>query len=203
MENSVLPISLLPMKRAIYYGFHYYDRYFNSRQKHAVFKSPFFKCWNRRKYKLTTIADAITNSFSTYYNPTPSVNQLPPQSSCDSNCNFRQPNFSEIYSWTKEPWTYFLLRSLRHGQWFYCIKCISQLVYGSTTITNAVFKIDTKEDALVYNQLWMTFKTVNSNCLTSITGKVQTIRSIIPCSKRCKGCRKILTLWNAKSIGRK
>jgi hypothetical protein len=25
------------------------------------------------------------------------------------NCNFRQPNFSEIYSWTKEPWTYFLL----------------------------------------------------------------------------------------------
>jgi hypothetical protein len=36
MENSVLPISL-PMKRAIYYGFHYYDRYFNSRQKHAVF----------------------------------------------------------------------------------------------------------------------------------------------------------------------
>jgi hypothetical protein len=37
MENSVLPISLLPMKRAIYYGFHYYDRYFNSRQKHAVF----------------------------------------------------------------------------------------------------------------------------------------------------------------------
>jgi hypothetical protein len=41
MENSVLPISLLPMKRAIYYGFHYYDRYFNSRQNTLFFKSPF------------------------------------------------------------------------------------------------------------------------------------------------------------------
>jgi hypothetical protein len=99
MENSVLPISLLPMKRAIYYGFHYYDRYFNSRQNTLFFKSPFLNAEIEGKYKLTTIADAITNSFSTYYNPTPSVNQLPPQAAAAiQNCNFRQPNFSEIYS---------------------------------------------------------------------------------------------------------
>jgi hypothetical protein len=28
-------------ERAIYYGFHYYDRYFNSRQNTLFFKSPF------------------------------------------------------------------------------------------------------------------------------------------------------------------
>jgi hypothetical protein len=71
------------MKRAIYYGFHYYDRYFNSRQNTLFFKSPFLNAEIEGKYKLTTIADAITNSFSTYYNPYSF--QLPPQSSsCDS-----------------------------------------------------------------------------------------------------------------------
>jgi hypothetical protein len=60
---------------------------------------------------------------------------------------------------------------------------IPKLVYGSTTITNAVFKIDTKEDALVYNLVVMTFKTVNSNCLLPpLLERCKTIRSIIPCS---------------------
>jgi hypothetical protein len=36
---------------------------------HAFFKSPFLNAEIEGKYKLTAIADAITNSFSTYYNP--------------------------------------------------------------------------------------------------------------------------------------
>jgi hypothetical protein len=45
--------------------------------KNTLFKSPFLNAEIEGKYKLTT-TDA-TNSFSTYYNPTPSVNQLPPE----------------------------------------------------------------------------------------------------------------------------
>jgi hypothetical protein len=58
---------------------------------------------------------------------------------------------------------------------------IPKLVYGSTTITNAVFKIDTKEDALVYN---LVVDDIQNSQLpsTSITERCKTIRSIIPCS---------------------
>jgi hypothetical protein len=98
MENSVLPISLLPMKRAIYYGFHYYDRYFNSRQNTLFFKSPFLNAEIEGKYKLTAIADAITNSFSTY-NPTPSRKQA---ATAEQQLRFKiaisDSPFSEIYS---------------------------------------------------------------------------------------------------------
>jgi hypothetical protein len=90
--------------------------------KTRCFLVSIFKCWNRRKYKLTAIADAITRS--TLYNYSFRKTSCHRRAAAAiQNCNFRQPNFSKIYSWTKEPWTYFLLRSLRHGQWFYCIKC--------------------------------------------------------------------------------
>jgi hypothetical protein len=46
------------------------------------------------KYKLTAIADAITNSFSTYYNPTPSRKQAAAaDSSCDSKLQFQTAQF--------------------------------------------------------------------------------------------------------------
>jgi hypothetical protein len=58
------------------------------------FKSPFLNAEIEGKYKLTAIADAITNSFSTYYNPTLPVNKLPPQSSsCDSKLQFQTAQF--------------------------------------------------------------------------------------------------------------
>jgi hypothetical protein len=80
---------------------------------------------------------------------------------------------------------------------------IPKLVYGSTTITNAVFKIDTKEDALVYNLVVDDIQNSQFQLpSTSITGKVQ-YGLLYLAVKRCKGCRKILALWNAKSIGRK
>jgi hypothetical protein len=51
---------------------------------------------------------------------------------------------------------------------------IPKLVYGSTTITNAVFKIDTKEDALVYNLVVDDIQNSQFQLpSTSITGKVQ------------------------------
>jgi hypothetical protein len=65
-----------------------------------------------------------------------------------------------------------------------------------------VFKIDTKEDALVY--ILVVDDIQKFNCpSTSITGKVQNNTVYYLAVKRCKGCRKILALWNAKSIGRK
>jgi hypothetical protein len=57
------------------------------------------------------------------------------------------------------------LRSLRHGQWSLVLNAaIPKLVY-STTITNAVFKIDTKEDALVYNLVVDDIQNSQFNCL--------------------------------------
>jgi hypothetical protein len=58
---------------------------------------------------------------------------------------------------------------------------IPKLVYGSTTITNAVFKIDTKEDALVYNLVVDDIQNSQFNCLLLLE-RCKTIRSIIPCS---------------------
>jgi hypothetical protein len=71
---------------------------------------------------------------------------------------------------------------------------IPKLVYGSTTITNAVFKIDTKEDALVYNLVGMTFKTVNSIAFYLHYWKGAKQYGLLYLAvKRCKGCRKMLS----------
>jgi hypothetical protein len=58
---------------------------------------------------------------------------------------------------------------------------IPKLVYGSTTITNAVFKIDTKEDALGLQPSCDDIQNSQFNCLLPplLEGAKQ---SIIPCS---------------------
>jgi hypothetical protein len=96
MENSVLPISLLPMKEQFIMDSITMIATSTADKNTLFFKSPFLNA-EIEGYKLTTIADAITNSFSTYYNPT-FRKQLPPQSSsCDSKYNFRQPNFRNLF----------------------------------------------------------------------------------------------------------
>jgi hypothetical protein len=80
---------------------------------------------------------------------------------------------------------------------------IPKLVYGSTTITNAVFKIDTKEDALVYNLVVDDIQNSQFHCLLPPLLKGAKQYGLLYLAVKDKGCRKILTLWNAKSIGRK
>jgi hypothetical protein len=96
---------------------------------------------------LTAITDAITNSFSTYYNPTLPVNQLPPAAAIQ-NCISDSPILVKFIPELKS------LEPISLGHYdtvndsIVLNAAIPKLVYGSTTITNAVFKIDTKEDAL-------------------------------------------------------
>jgi hypothetical protein len=114
MENSVLPI-LLPMKEQFIMDSITMIATSTVRQKTRCFKSPFLNAEIEGNTSLT-IPDAITNSFSTYYNPTPSVNQLPPQSSSDSNTISDSPILVKFIPELKSLEPISFLRSLRHGQ---------------------------------------------------------------------------------------
>ncbi|MFA5297161.1 MAG: translocation/assembly module TamB domain-containing protein, partial [Lutibacter sp.] len=142
-----------------------------------LFKSQFLNAEIEGKYKLTTIADALANSVANYYNPNqgrkpsiaekqqlvfkieisdspillkfiPELNSLEPISITGS---YNTVNDSIILNGT-----------------------IPKLVYGDNTITNGVLKIDTKDNALVYNLVVDDIQNSQFQLpYTSITGKVQ------------------------------
>jgi hypothetical protein len=141
------------------------------------FKSPFLNAKIEGKYKLTTIPDAITNSFFTYYNPTPSRKQAATE---EQQLRFKiaisdSPILVKFIPELKslEPIS-FSGRYNTVNDSLVLHAAIPKLVYGSTTITNAVFKIDTKENALVYNLVVDDIQNSQFQLpSTSITGKVQ------------------------------
>jgi hypothetical protein len=92
-----------------------------------------------------TIADAITNSFSTYYNPTPSKTSCRRRAAAAiQNCNFRQPILVKFIPELKSLEPISFSGHYTRSMILLLNAAIPKLVYGSTTITNAVFKIDTK-----------------------------------------------------------
>jgi hypothetical protein len=101
---------------------------------------------------------------------------VPPQAAAAiQNYNFRQPNLVKFIPELKS------LEPISFSGHYDTVNdsivlnaAIPKLVYGSTTITNAVFKIDTKEDALVYNLVVDDIQNSQFQLpSTSITGKVQ------------------------------
>jgi hypothetical protein len=160
------------------------------------FKSPFLNAEIEGKYKLTTIADAITNSFSTYYNPT----FRKQAATAEQQLRFKiaisdSPILVKFIPELKslEP----IFRSTVNDS-IVLNAAIPKLVYGSTTITNAVFKIDTKEDALVYNLVVDDIQNSQSNCLLPpLLERCKTIRYTLQL-KDVKDVER-LALWNAKS----
>ncbi|MGV8945622.1 MAG: translocation/assembly module TamB domain-containing protein [Lutibacter sp.] len=142
-----------------------------------LFKSQFLNAEIEGKYKLTTITDALANSVANYYNPNqdrkpstsekqqlafkigildspillkfiPKLNSLEPISITG---RYNTVNDSIILNGT-----------------------IPKLVYGNNTITNGVLKIDTKDNALVYNLVVDDIQNSQFQLpYTSIIGKVQ------------------------------
>jgi hypothetical protein len=141
------------------------------------FKSQFLNAEIEGKYKLTTIADAITNSLSTYYNPTSSRKQ--------GTAEKQQLRFKIGIS--DSPIVLKFIPELRSlepisisGSYntvndsIILNAAIPKLVYGDNTITNAVLKVDTKDNALVYNLVVDDIQNSQFQLpYTSITGKVQ------------------------------
>lgn len=150
----------------------------SSADKNALlFKSQILNAEIEGKYKITTIADALSNSVANYYNPNqdrkpstaenqqlafkikisdspillkfiPELNSLEPISITG---RYNTVNDSIILNGT-----------------------IPKLVYGVYTITNGVLKIDTKDNALVYNLAVDDIQNSQFQLpYTSITGKVQ------------------------------
>ncbi|NGY37176.1 translocation/assembly module TamB [Flavobacterium sp. XN-5] len=119
-----------------------------------TFKSPFLNAEIEGKYKLATIADALTNSIAHYYNP----NQNKQATNAEKQqlaFNIRIADSPLLIKFIPE------LKSLEPisitGRYntvndsIVLNGAIPKLVYGDNTITNGVLKVDTKDNALVYS----------------------------------------------------
>lgn len=142
-----------------------------------LFKSQFLNAEVEGKYKLSTIADALSNSIANYYNPS--------QSSKRSTAEKQQLKFKVGIS--DSPILVKFIPELKSlepititGRYntvndsIILNGAIPKLVYGANTITNGVLNIDTKDNALVYN---LVVDDIQNNQFqlpyTSISGKVQ------------------------------
>ncbi|TDE05415.1 translocation/assembly module TamB domain-containing protein [Flavobacterium hiemivividum] len=119
-----------------------------------TFKSPFLNAEIEGKYKLATIADALTNSIAHYYNP----NQNKQATTAEKQqlaFNIRIADSPLLIKFIPE------LKSLEPisitGRYntvndsIVLNGAIPKLIYGDNTITNGVLKVDTKDNALVYS----------------------------------------------------
>ncbi|MES2543380.1 MAG: translocation/assembly module TamB domain-containing protein [Bacteroidota bacterium] len=117
-------------------------------------KSQFLDANVTGKYKLNSIADALSNSVAKYYNTNPSAlkPKTPPQQFVfDINAKDNPLLFKLIPELkTMDP---FVIKGRYNSanDTIVINGSIPKIIYGTNTISNAVFKVDTKENALVYS----------------------------------------------------
>lgn len=140
-----------------------------------TFKSPFLNAEIEGKYKLATIADALTNSIAHYYNQNKQVTNAEKQQLA---FNIRIADSPLLIKFIPE------LKSLEPisitGR-FNTVNdsivlngAIPKLVYGDNTITNGVLKVDTKDNSLVYSLVIDDIQNSQFQLpYTSINGKVE------------------------------
>jgi hypothetical protein len=119
-----------------------------------VFQSPFLNANINGKYKLSKIGDAISNSIATYY-ATGKQSKQKKEENQSLNFNIKIADSPLLVKIIPE------LKSLEPiaitGRYnsvndsIVLNGTIPKLVYGTNTVTNVVLKVDTKEEALVYN----------------------------------------------------
>ncbi|CAM3096715.1 translocation/assembly module TamB domain-containing protein [Flavobacterium frigoris] len=141
------------------------------------FKSQFLNAEIEGKYKLTTIADALSNSVANYYNPTPSRKASAAEK---QQLKFKigiadSPILVKLIPELKslEPISITGIYNTVNDS-IILNGAIPKLVYGGNTITNGVLKIDTKDNALVYTLVVDDIQNSQFQLpYTSISGKVQ------------------------------
>jgi hypothetical protein len=116
-------------------------------------KSPILDATVDGKYKLTQIGDAITNSVSRYYDFNPKARKTK-----------TQPQLLAFNAGEKQPGAFSMLPELKgfepmviNGRYnsqndtIILSAAMPKIIYGTNKLTNAIVKIDTKDEALVYN----------------------------------------------------
>jgi hypothetical protein len=140
-------------------------------------KSPILDATVEGKYKLTQIGDAITNSISRYYDFNPKAKKKKTQPQLLA-FNAVVKNNPVIFQLLPE------LKSLEpiaiNGRYnsendtIILNTSIPKIVYGANNISNAVAKVDTKDDSLVYNVLIDDIKNAQVDLpYTNISGSVK------------------------------
>jgi hypothetical protein len=131
-------------------------------------KSPILDATVDGKYKLTQIGDAITNSVSRYYdfNPKARKTKTQPQLLAFNAVVKNNPVLFQLLPELKgfEP---MVINGRYNSQNDTIIlsAAMPKIIYGTNKLTNAIVKIDTKDEALVYNIFIDDLKMHRSTCL--------------------------------------